>query len=334
MFAIVGAGSIGRLFAYRLCTDNCFFLSTRGFNKNNSSNLSRTKPTDVNQHIDTHQSVSDKSSASPPENTSFNVIDDRSTFRLNVPTFYTARHELGDYEKPRAVLLCTKSYDAVKAATDLDAALPSDVPFVLMQNGMGSQQNIVRRLVHRPVFAAITTSGANINSNDELILAGDGTTQFGPLNDAALSDSKALFKLLQDASSNAFVFNEKIDLALYKKLIINCGINAFTAIENCTNGEIVDTKSFSQLWPTLLKELSALAKNVGLPNSTRSIEQEILSVSSATSNNISSMLQDIRAEKQTEIDDINGFAAKFLNECGLDAIANKTLTEKVHALRR
>lgn len=316
MFAIVGAGSIGRLFAYRLSTDNCFFLSTRSFHEKNSSN------------------IGDESSACPPENTSFNVIDDRSTFRLNVPTFYTKRPELGDYEKPRAVLLCTKSYDAEEAATDLDATFPNDVPFVLMQNGMGSQQNIVHRIVDRPVFAAITTSGANINSSDELILAGDGATQFGPLNNAALSHSKALFKLLQDASSNAFVFNEKIDRALYKKLIINCGINAFTAIENCTNGEIVDTKSFSQLWPTLLKELSALAKNVGLPSNTKTIEREILSVANATSSNISSMLQDVRAEKHTEIDDINGFAAKFLNEYGLDAIANKTLTEKVHALRR
>ena len=330
MIAIVGAGSIGRLFAYRLGTDKCFFLSTRSSHKNDSSSVSLTnrpelrQRTDTDTDTDTNKVASKKFSANTLENTSFNVVDDSSTLRLSVPTFYTARPELSNYEKPRAVLLCTKSYDAVKAAIDLDLTLPSDVPFILMQNGMGSQQSIVRRLVDRPVFAAITTSGANINSSDELILAGDGTTQFG----------KALFSHLQGASSNAFVFNEKIDRALFKKLIINCGINAFTAIEDCTNGAIVDTKSFSQLWPTLLKELSAIAKKAGLPNNTSTIEKEILSVASATFNNISSMLQDIRAGKQTEIDDINGFAAKFLNEHGVDAIANKILTEKVHALRR
>ncbi len=310
MIGICGAGAIGQLWAYRLSAARCLFLSTREKDQN--------KP-EAKIHFEVIESTEeDKARQSQTKNP-----------RYTIPSLHIAQAPLPEID---AILICTKSYDAVDAATALDQIVPKTTPFVLFQNGLGSQQQIRERISDRAVFAATTTSGANVRRNRQLVLAGDGETIIGPLNLAAKSSgSERILKCLNSDVRHMIAFTEDIESLLWRKLLINCGINAFTAIENVPNGAISSTTTFQELWPTLLKELRALAPKAGIEEA--EIETLILDVSKATKDNISSMLQDIRAGKATEIEDINGYASKALEVLGYCAYANKELTRRVHALR-
>lgn len=311
MFGICGAGAIGRLWAYRLGSARCRFLSTRANEAIEPSSVIRFDIVDAKKadEIAAHRSIS------------FININDK-VIRQSI------QKELS------AVLICTKSYHAMEAALELNNSLPTSIPFILFQNGLGSQQRILERIVSRPVFAATTTSGANINPANQLVLAGDGDTLIGGWNEIA--NAKIGIRLADELNQErkySLSHTDEIERLLWRKLLINCGINAFTALENVRNGEICKTPTFNELWKPLIDELCILAPNAGLSASPDKLESMILGVAKSTKNNISSMLQDVRAGKQTEIDDINGYASRAIEQLGFSAPANLALTRRVHALR-
>ena len=160
------------------------------------------------------------------------------------------------------------------------------------------------------------------------------TTTLGALNEAASSGqhlNKLKSHLNQPHLNSLFniEFATNIWQALWQKLVINCAINPFTAILNCCNGEVPKTELFIQKWPHLKTELLALLYHTGYPCTDEQIDDMVFNVMRKTSQNISSMLQDIRANKATEIDDICGFAYRHLEENDISAPTLKYLFKEV-----
>lgn len=346
MFAITGAGAIGQLWAYRLGANNACFITTRQHRV--PCQRSEENPTDKarcsnnsNIHCDEpppHDTVSIDLAGTHDQNALRIMLID--AHRSPIPSDITAS------------FICTKSYDAHSTAISLDKRLPESTPIILFQNGLGSQMHISETLRSRPIFAASTTSGANLNGDGELIIAGEGVTVLGPMNDAAKRKcGKRLVEQLNvvldsnrdsgNASGDEFeqqcaarvMFEADIETQLWRKLIINCGINAITALEKVRNGEITNTATYRELWSKLISELVSLAPKAALPKQKDDVERLIHDIANHTRDNVSSMLQDCRRGKPTEIDDINGFAAKTLLAMNQKADANLELVRRVHALR-
>jgi 2-dehydropantoate 2-reductase len=318
LIAIVGAGAIGRLWASSFNPDLASFLSTRDKDPKSISFCLRTTAEPIGE--------SDKGS---PEN---------SPKELQEKHFNFAQHhvtKLVHNAIPCSLIwICTKSTGAYETCASLDGHLPKNIPFVLMQNGLGSQKAIIAALPDRPVYAAVTTHGANMPNAETLVHAGYGDTFIGPINQAA-NNPDALNVLSTALQHSSFEIQHKTDIwqALWQKLIINCAINPFTAILNLSNGDIADSRLFQELWPRLRSELKDTSEIAGYPMTEEQIETQVLSVMHSTRHNISSMLQDIRAGRSTEIDDITGYVCEVLASANKSKHANQILWEQVHALR-
>jgi 2-dehydropantoate 2-reductase len=308
MIGIVGKGAIGRLWAASLPPGQSVFLDTRTENSEHGEILS------------------------------YQVLDSLGNIALPLSQYELIPLQRCSPHRLDAVLICTKAYAATTAACILDKHLPKSVPFLLFQNGLGSQFEICDRILERPIYAASTTDGANIRTDDTLMLAGQGETHIGLLHgetvtNADASDTGKTHALEQLRSTPRTIReHDNIWPLLWRKLIINCAINPITAIENCTNGEIFETSTYRKHWSGLLSELSSLALIANLEMSEDDIEAAVHQVANATSANISSMLQDIRAKRPTEIKQINGFAVDLLTRSGYSATYNRLLMEQVNAL--
>jgi len=128
----------------------------------------------------------------------------------------------------------------------------------------------------------------------------------------------------------------KLKKAQLLKLIINAMINPLTAIFNCKNGQLFDQEPRTTLMKALLVEAGAVARAL-LPASGRGADvfsdeqltELVLSVADKTGQNTSSMLQDIRARRQTEIDYINGYIVRQGMGLGLPCPKNSRLVDMV-----
>jgi 2-dehydropantoate 2-reductase len=120
---------------------------------------------------------------------------------------------------------------------------------------------------------------------------------------------------------------------LWQKLIINAGINPYTAILDCPNGEILSAPLYQSTIDELCQELSELmSAAVQIRQTPGSLRQRIEQVAQNTAGNTSSMRADVLRKRQTEIDFINGYLAKLGKELGIETPVNQMLTEQVQQL--
>lgn len=233
---------------------------------------------------------------------------------------------------PRCVLVTTKAADALPALEAQMARLPVDTPIVLLQNGMGSQQSIAARWPERAILAAVTTEGANRPSSSLTIHAGRGQTWVGSLTPNARRCLSGVIEHLQ-SSGLKVTAEADIEQRLWQKLIVNAGINPFTALLDCPNGDILKHRFYQQHIDALCAELHQLMTREGLNTpSPEALRETIEAVAKATALNTSSMRADVRRKRPTEIDFINGYIARRGEALGLDLATNRRLTEQVKAL--
>lgn len=128
---------------------------------------------------------------------------------------------------------------------------------------------------------------------------------------------------------------------LWCKLAANCLINPLTALHQCTNGQVVHIPQWEDWWRTIPEEVAHVAARVGQneANACETLDVAVLrqfcqDVITATKDNRSSMLQDIKAGRRTEIDALNGYIVRRGDELGVNVPANRQLYEQILALER
>ncbi|MAL98937.1 MAG: 2-dehydropantoate 2-reductase [Alteromonadaceae bacterium] len=235
---------------------------------------------------------------------------------------------------PGTALVTTKAYDTVRA---LDGAIKRwrqpPRAIVLFQNGVGSQDEVQQRFDHIPLLAVSTTEGANRTADGALVHAGSGLTRLGPLN---ASGAVWAEKIGADFCAAGFDTRLETDIriALWEKLLINAGINAFTVLLDCPNGALRGHSFFEAQLPPLCYELAVVSQASGYPASAEIIEARIRTVAEKTAGNISSMLQDVRSGRPTEINVINGAVVRAGITLGIATPVNRMLADAVAARTR
>ena len=228
------------------------------------------------------------------------------------------------------LLVFTKSFDVESAFDGVKSRLNENSLIVLFQNGMGAQQRLADRYPDLLIYAATTTEGAY--KNDEgVIHAGAGNTLIGPLSQRAKAKQENREPLINWLQQSPFSIQptDHIQLPLWKKLAINCCINPFTAILNCPNGDIRQHAFFQERLQPLSEEIVTCAAQEGISLDQQEIQSQVLAVLEATQHNISSMLQDIRAGRKTEIAAINGYILELSERHHLCCPVNQSLYLKV-----
>lgn len=272
----------------------------------------------------------------PRCNTTMSHVADSLSYRLQrfdgstLPV--TVPWRAGPTEYSSLLLVTTKAGDTLGALESQLSELPRDTPIVLFQNGMGSQQAVAEHWPQRPILVASTTEGANRPEPNQTIHAGKGETWVGALTDGAGPLLKPVVEAL--ATSGLTIHPEaNIHQRLWDKLAVNAGINAFTAILNCRNGDILDHPFYREHIDELCTEIAAvLAADDCQPLAPETLRKRIEAVAQSTAKNTSSMLSDRQQGRPTEIDFINGYVARRGRKHGINVPVNQMLTEQVQHL--
>lgn len=235
-------------------------------------------------------------------------------------------------DEPELILVTTKAGDTLDAVAGVINQFAIDTPILLFQNGLGSQQAVAKRWPERPILAASTTEGANRPESGLLVHAGTGDTWVGPMTSPAKVTVRKAVTMLATSGLNIHPETDIVQ-RLWQKLIINAGINPYTAILDCPNGKILDAPLYQSTIDQLCLELSQLMDAaVRIRQTPDALRERIEQVARNTAGNTSSMRADVQRGRQTEIDFINGYVAKLGKELGIETPVNQMLTERVQQL--
>jgi len=226
-----------------------------------------------------------------------------------VPRRYPIQGETLEGNTPiRRLLLACKAYDAAAAAESLAPRLGAGAELVLLQNGLGSQDEVAARLPGRRCIPASTTEGAFRAGDFRVVFAGRGHTWLG--------DGGQPPHWLDELGTAGIPheWSEAIQGRLWRKLALNCAINPLSVLHDCRNGDLL---ARSGEVDALCAELAVLLRHCDQAEAAEGLREEVERVIRATAANYSSMHQDVAGRRRSEITYLLGHACGRAEYLGL-----------------
>jgi 2-dehydropantoate 2-reductase len=239
---------------------------------------------------------------------------------------------LPETEGADLVILCVKAYDTDTASRELSLSGYRG-PVLTLQNGVGNVETVRQNLPDSPVLAGSTSEGANLVSVNHVRHAGKGKTAFGPVVPGTPDEEfvKGLAKLMKGAGLDIELAEEPQSL-VWGKVLVNAGINPLTAILQVQNGILLEIPQARALMGRLVRETWDVMMRKGLKPAYDDPVARVEEVCRLTAANYSSMNQDIKHRRRTEIDFINGAIVREGERLGISCPVNDTAAKIVQAL--
>lgn len=233
------------------------------------------------------------------------------------------------------LLVCTKAQQTLTAIATIKSRLAPDAVIVLLQNGMGVRELLQRDLLQDTlanvtILNALSTEGAFRTQRFHVTHAGFGETVIGSIDPEHKNIAQRSTQSLQCERPINSV--DDIEYRLWLKLAVNSVINPLTALNHCRNGELLQLENIDAVISELCAELGLAAQAEHIAIDPAQMRDEIYRVIHATAQNKSSMLQDIEAQRSTEIDFINGFIVERARAHVLPCTAHERLLQAVRSL--
>ncbi len=196
---------------------------------------------------------------------------------------------------------------------------------------------------HLPFFAesaaglalGVTSQGATLLAPGHVRHGGAGPTSLGFLAPCPGRPAAMLARAAAILSAAGLACEVVADIKerLWQKLLVNAGINGLTVLHDCANGRLLEIAAARSRLIALVEEGIVLARRQGIDVGADPVART-LEVCRATAANISSMLQDIRNGRPTEIMAINGALVEKAKELAMPAPENALLIKEVRAAEK
>jgi len=243
-----------------------------------------------------------------------------------------ATTEASSAGKADLVLFFVKTYQTETAVSNALPLEKEDTVFLTLQNGLGNEEVICRRVDPKKVMVGVTNQGATLLGPGHVRHAGWGETHIGELKGAETGRGSRITKMFQKAGIETHVSSQIYDL-IWAKLLVNAGINALTALTGLKNGQLIDYPETLRMMYALVTEAAEVAKRKGIRVDENPI-QKVISVAEATRENRSSMGQDFDHKRKTEIDAINGAIVKEAKSLGISVPYNQMITDLIKVIEK
>jgi 2-dehydropantoate 2-reductase len=229
---------------------------------------------------------------------------------------------------------CVKSYHLETSLKQFASLLSPQTLLIFLQNGISHLKYATSSLPCIPVFGSCSEGATRIGPG-HVRHAGKGETFLGfstVQNQTAHERLEKLCTLLCLGGIQCRITSDILS-RIWAKLFINVGINGLSAINNCRNGELLKSASFGKDMEQLVREAMEVARRSGITILEDPVAATLL-VCNRTANNISSMLQDVRTQRPTEIEAINGAICRIGRHYDIATPYNDLLSNQVRALEK
>jgi len=257
---------------------------------------------------------------------------------------FEIRVVLPDFPIERVDLLfvSVKSHSTASAIEPLRPAIGLDTAVVSLQNGLEHIEPLREAAGLQRLVLGVTSMGANCPKAGTVVHAGNGPTLVGALADAGAKTAERAAEILARTGFDVKTAG-RIMARIWEKLAINAAINPLTAIHDVSNRRIAEDDALRERAIALMRECVKVAEVEGYELDYAEMEKRLLEVARRTGDNISSMLQDVRAGRRTEIEAINGAVLRIArrrhvkcpqNEKALAEVIERAAPKSMEEIRR
>jgi len=233
--------------------------------------------------------------------------------------------------KPELVIVATKGGDVDRIAAVLEGHWP-DAIVMTVQNGIGADA-IVAHHGGWPLLASVTFMSGTRHSDTQVEYVLDTATWIGPARATTPEDARRVAALIESSGLKAKAFDD-VRPAQWSKLIFNATVNTVAALTGLRHeapfAALDEPRDLGHLVRALMDEGKAVAKAAGVTLDEDPWEMNVLATQRGH-RHAPSMLEDVLAQRPTEVDMITGSLVREAHRLGVPVPLHETMYRLIKA---
>ena len=249
--------------------------------------------------------------------------------------FVRATTKPTEVERADVVLVQCKAFHTTEAVRQAASIFGKDTVAISFQNGLGNEEAIGEVVGIERVLGGLTVRAGSVVEPGVIRNYSDLPTYVGELTGGISPRAELIGAAFSQAGLKTKA-SENIVRELWKKLLINVGVSASSAVTGVSVRDALSVPELLEIALEAVDEAAAVGKAAGVEldaNATREMLSQITG-EGGTSENRSSMCVDLLNKRRTEIDFINGAVVRLGRTYGIPTPVNKALVAVVKGLER
>jgi len=231
------------------------------------------------------------------------------------------------------VLFFVKNYHTESAARLATPLVDAETTVVSLQNGWGNGETLAAFFDPSQLVIGVTYHSATVLEAGKVAHTGEGPTFVGPYGADTLERAEAFAATLRSTGFTVEV-STQVRTDIWKKLMLNTATLPTAALTRLTAGALGEPGSMLDLVDAVAAEAVSVANASGLEIDLDERLESIHATLRRAGSGKASMLQDVEANRRTEVDVITGAVVREAQRLGIEAPLNNALYALVVGLER
>jgi len=247
-----------------------------------------------------------------------------SPIEVTVP----ATTDASEVEHVDLALVLVKAPHTRTALTDHAACIGPETHVLTLQNGLGCYETVREVVGTDRALGGVTYQGARVDDPGTVEHTNAGETVFGGADEQA---ARVIGDVLVAGGIDPVEVVTDPREPIWEKQLVGVAIKPVAALTRLGNAEVAARDDLVRVMRQLMTEAATVARAEGV-DVTADDHFEVFRDLIAAGDHRSSMLQDVLAERPTEIDAVNGAVVELADEHGIAVPYNRLVTALVESL--
>ncbi|WP_447968068.1 2-dehydropantoate 2-reductase [Nitrospira sp. M1] len=231
---------------------------------------------------------------------------------------------------PDLIILGVKAYDFDEVCVQIEPVMQADTIVLTLQNGVTIEESLAERFGRERIVGGVAYIYSKIIQPGVIEHYKRGALKIGELDGQQTPRVNQIAALLSDAGV-ACPISSDIRRAKWEKMCWNCVFNPLTVLFNDRVSKALDHAEMSSVISTIVREVVMVAAGHGVVLGDHMAENVVQS-SQELRDIHTSMYDDWKAGRPTEIDALNGYIVRKGKEFGVPTPVNESLTAMVKVM--
>lgn len=234
--------------------------------------------------------------------------------------------------KADLIIIATKNNTLNDVIVNIKNFVDNNTLIISLLNGLKSEDLIAQEFGKEKIIDSYYIGHTSTRNGRKITHDGVYKTVFGEKDNTTLTSR--ILKIKDFFETNKMPFEIPIDMQYSKwwKFLVNVGYNQASVIFNAPYNDFQKHKELNEFAIQLMKEAELIAKAEGVQNTERFIPEILDVIKGMRPETKTSMLQDVEANRETEIDSFAGYVTELANKYNIETPYNKVVYSIIKAI--
>jgi len=245
-----------------------------------------------------------------------------------------AAYNVLELPKPDLIVLAMKAYDLEAVLEQIAPIVTRETIFLTLQNGVDIEERIAARYDRRNIIGGVAYIYSKIVEPGVIDHYKRGAVAIGELSGAASGRASERIVRIADLFKQAGIpcqVSDNIHRTKWEKMCWNCVFNPLTVVIDDRVSAALDHPEMLYTIHQIVKEVAAVSEGLQVPLPP-DMADRVLKWTQEIRDIHTSMYDDWKAGRPTEIDALNGYIVQRGRELGIATPVNEALTGLIKAI--